>query len=172
MAIYQLGDLVPRIHPDAYIHPEAVVIGDVEIGEHASVWPSAVLRGDYGAIVIGPRTSVQDGTVIHAGPFFPTKVGADCVIGHLAHLEGCTMEDSSLVGSGAVVLHFAVVGTGALVGANALVPNNMVIPPGSLALGVPAKIREGGTNLEMIQLSAAEYVDNAKRYRNDLRRLD
>ncbi len=100
MPIYQLGDRVPTIDPTAYIHPEAVIIGDVTVGALATVWPSAVLRGDYGTIVIGDRSSVQDGTVIHAGPGFPTMVGEGCVIGHLAHLEGCTLEDDSLVGSG------------------------------------------------------------------------
>ena len=112
MAIYRLGDLVPVIDPEAYVHPDAVVIGDVTLGAEASVWPGAVLRGDYGTITVGARTSVQDGTVIHAGPGFPTLVGAGCVIGHLAHLEGCVLEDECLVGSGSVVLHHAVIGVG------------------------------------------------------------
>ena len=99
------------------------------------MWPGAVLRGDYGTITVGARTSVQDGTVIHAGPGFPTVVGDGCVIGHLAHLEGCVLEDECLVGSGSVVLHHAVIGTGATVGANAVVPNRMEVPPGALALG-------------------------------------
>lgn len=141
MAVYRLGDLTPTIHAEAYVHPEAVVIGDVTLGPESSVWPSAVLRGDYGTITIGARTSVQDGTVIHAGPGFPTVVGDGCVIGHLAHLEGCTLEDECLVGSGSVVLHHALVGSGATVGANAVVPNRMEVPPGALALGVPATIR-------------------------------
>src|ERR1700735_7473 len=105
MAIYQLGDLVPVIDPGAYVHPNATVIGDVTIGSESTVWPGAVLRGDYGTITVGSRTSVQDGTVIHAGPGFPTVVGDGCVIGHLAHLEGCTLEDGCLVGSGSVVPH-------------------------------------------------------------------
>src|SRR5271169_6346093 len=141
MAIYQLGDLVPAVDPQAYVHPDAVVIGDVAIGPEASVWPHAVLRGDYGSITVGARSSIQDGSVVHAGPGFPTVVGNGCVIGHLAHLEGCTLEDDSLVGSGSVVLHHAVVGTGATVGANAVIPNRMVVPAGALALGVPARIR-------------------------------
>ena len=109
MAIYELDGATPNVDPDAYVHPDAVVIGDVTIGAGSSVWPSAVLRGDYGTITIGARTSVQDGTVIHAGPGFPTIIGDGCVIGHLAHLEGCTLEDGSLAGSGSVVLHWAVV---------------------------------------------------------------
>jgi len=171
MPIYRLGDLVPVIHPDAFVHPEAVVIGDVTIASEATVWPGAVLRGDYGHIAIGARSSVQDGTVIHAGPGFPTVVGSGCVIGHLAHLEGCTMEDDSLVGSGSVVLHWAVVGHGATVGANAVVPNRMAVPPGALAIGVPAQLRLDKSNLEIIRLSADEYVANGHRYRESMERL-
>ena len=172
MAIYRLGDLVPDIDPEAYVHPDAVVIGDVTLGAEASVWPSAVLRGDYGTITVGARTSVQDGTVIHAGPGFPTVVGSGCVIGHLAHLEGCVLEDDCLVGSGSVVLHHAVIGTGATVGANAVVPNRMAVPAGSLAIGVPAALRPGQSSLALIQMSAAEYVSNARRYREGLARVD
>ena len=172
MAIYQLGDLVPSIHPDAYVHPDAVVIGNVTVGAESTIWPATVLRGDYGNITIGARTSVQDGTVIHAGPDFPTVVGDGCVIGHLAHLEGCTMEDESLVGSGSVVLHYAVIGTGATVGANAVIPNRMQVPPGALAIGVPAVIREGKSSLTMIRHSAAEYATNGQRFKATLIRLD
>src|ERR1700722_1310840 len=172
MAIYQLGDLVPAIDPQAYVHPDAVVIGDVAIGPESSVWPHAVLRGDYGSITVGGRSSIQDGSVVHAGPGFPTVVGDGCVIGPLAHLEGCILEDDTLVGSGSVVLHHAVIGSGATVGANAVVPNNMEVPPGALAIGVPAQIREGKSNLPLIQMSAAEYVSNGKRFRASLRRVD
>jgi carbonic anhydrase/acetyltransferase-like protein (isoleucine patch superfamily) len=172
MAIYQLGDQVPVIHPEAYIHPEAVVIGDVTVGAESTVWPQAVLRGDYGTITVGARSSVQDGTVVHAGPGFPTIVGNGCVIGHLAHLEGCILEDECLVGSGSVVLHHAVIGSGATVGANAVVPNNMTVPKGALALGVPATVRPDRSDPMMIQFSAAEYVSNGRRYRQDLIRLD
>ena len=171
MAIYRLGDLVPAIDPEAYVHPDAVVIGDVAIGPESSVWPHAVLRGDYGSITVAARSSIQDGSVVHAGPGFPTVVGNGCVIGHLAHLEGCILEDDVLVGSGSVVLHHAVIGTGATVGANAVVPNNMEVPAGSLALGVPATVRPDRSNLVMIQISAAEYVANGHRYRCQLVRL-
>ncbi len=172
MGIYRLGDKQPTIHPDAFVHPDATVIGDVTIGAGASIWPQAVLRGDYGTITIGERTSVQDGSVVHAGPGFPTVIGDGCVVGHLAHLEGCTLHDRSLAGSGSVVLHHAVVETGATVGANAVVPNRMTVPGGSLALGVPATVHPGRSSIEMIDLSAAEYVANAARYRQSLARLD
>jgi len=169
--IYALGDVAPRIAPSAFIHPDAVVIGDVTVGAEASVWPSAVLRGDYGTITVGARSSVQDGTVVHAGPGLPTVIGEGCVIGHLAHLEGCVVQDRSLVGSASVVLHQAVVETGATVGANAVVPNRMIVPAGALALGVPAVIRPGASNQVLIDLSADEYVRNARRFRSELRRL-
>jgi carbonic anhydrase/acetyltransferase-like protein (isoleucine patch superfamily) len=172
MPIYRLGDLAPRIDPSAYVHPEAVIIGDVTIGAESTVWACAVLRGDYGTIVVGARSSVQDGTVIHAGPGFPTVVGDGCVIGHLAHLEGCTLEDGSLVGSGSVVLHHAVIGTGATVGANAVIPNRMEVPAGALAVGVPATVRSGKSSLALIQMSAAEYVSNGRRFKELLKRID
>jgi carbonic anhydrase/acetyltransferase-like protein (isoleucine patch superfamily) len=170
--VYEIDGVAPRIDPEAYVHPDAVVIGDVTIGPESSIWPHAVLRGDYGTITIGAATSVQDGTVVHAGPGFPTVIGDGCVIGHIVHLEGCLLEDGSLVGSGSVVLHHAVISSGATVGANAVVPNNMVVPEGALALGVPAKVFEGRSDVPMIKLSAAQYVMNAKRYREGLRRLD
>ena len=172
MPIYRIGHRVPEIHPDASIHPEAVIIGDVRVGSEATVWPHAVLRGDFGMILVGERSSVQDGTVIHAVPGFPTTVGAGCVVGHIVHLEACTLEDECLVGSGSVVLHYAVVGQGATVGANAVVPNGMKIPPGALAIGVPATIRPGASNVELIRLSAQEYVGNGHRYRAELARLE
>lgn len=172
MPVYEIDGVAPRIDPEAYVHPDAVVIGDVTIGPESSVWPHAVLRGDYGTITVGAATSLQDGTVVHAGPGFPTVIGDGCVIGHIVHLEGCLLENGSLVGSGSVVLHHAVVSSGATVGANAVVPNNMVVPEGALALGVPAKVFEGRSDVPMIKLSAAQYVMNAKRYREGLRRLD
>src|SRR5437764_6661053 len=141
MPIYALGDLEPRIAASAFIHPDAVLIGDVVIGEESSVWPCAVLRGDGGGIVIGSRTSIQDGTVVHTTPRNLTSVGDDCVVGHNVHLEGCTIRDRCLVGSGSVVLHGAIVNEEALVGAAALVPNRMVVPSRAMALGVPAQLR-------------------------------
>ncbi len=173
MAIYALGDLVPSIHPDAYVHPDATVIGSVTIGADSSVWPQAVLRGDYGTITIGERTSVQDGTVLHCTQFHPTVVGSDCVIGHNAHIEGATIGDGCLIASGSVVLNGSTVGDGAVVGAGAVVSFNGVVPARSMALGVPARIREGYETPEGMTKGAAElYVGNARAYRQGLRRLD
>lgn len=172
MAVYALGDQVPDIDPSAFIHPDATIIGNVRIGPESTVWPQAVLRGDYGAIRIGTRTSVQDGTVLHAVYGLPTIIGDGCVIGHLAHLEGCTVEDKALIGSGSVVLHRAIVRTGALVGAGAVVSNDTEVPARAMALGVPAKIRTDMMAENAFDLSVAAYVDNGKRYRTDLRRID
>ena len=172
MPVYALGHQVPDIHPTAYISPEAVVIGSVRIGAESSVWPGAVLRGDDGEILIGSRTSIQDGSIIHTTFFQPTTVGDECVIGHLAHLEGCIIHDRALVGSGSVVLHRAVVESGALVGAGAVVPGGMVVPSGAMALGIPAKIRLDVVTPEMISLGMQSYVDRGHRYRAELRRID
>ncbi len=172
MPVYALGHQVPEIHPDAYISPEAVVIGSVTIGAESSIWPGAVLRGDDGFIHIGARTSVQDGAIIHTTHFQPTTVGDDCVIGHLAHLEGCIIHDGALVGSGSVVLHRAVVETGALVGAGAVVSGGTVVPAHAMALGIPAKIRPDVVTPEMISLGAKSYVHRGHRYKAELRRID
>lgn len=172
MAIYALGERVPDIDPTAYVHPMATVIGDVRIGAQATIWPGAVLRGDYGTVTIGARTSIQDGSIVHATADKATTVGADCVVGHLVHLEGCTIEDGCLVGSNSVVLHDVVVRAGALVGASALVPNGMEVPAGAMALGVPAKLRLEAVDPTMIAGAAALYVWNGQRYGTELRRLD
>jgi carbonic anhydrase/acetyltransferase-like protein (isoleucine patch superfamily) len=172
MALYALGELTPTIDPTAYIHPDAVVIGDVRIGARSSVWPSAVLRGDDGHIIVGARTSIQDGSVIHTTAWTPTTIGDDCVIGHLVHLEGCTVEDGALVGNGSIVLHNAVVRRGAIVGAGAVVPNNMEVASGAIARGVPARIKPDAVRPGMIDLPAASYVERAARYPQELRRLD
>jgi carbonic anhydrase/acetyltransferase-like protein (isoleucine patch superfamily) len=174
MPIYALDLLVPQIHPDAYIHPGAVVIGDVRIGAQSSIWPGAVLRGDFGQIVIGARTSIQDGTILHTTQEWPTVIGDDCVVGHNAHLEGCTVENRCLVGSGSVVLNRAIIRTGSVVGAKALVPEGLDVPENSLALGIPARPRpiDPEKQAQWIDFAVREYTHNAKRYRNGLRRID
>lgn len=172
MPIYALADSTPTIHPDAYVHPDAVVIGNVTIGANSSIWPTAVLRGDYGAITIGERTSIQDGTVIHATADLPTRIGSRCVVGHNAHLEGCTIEDDCLIGSGSVVLQRVVVRSGALVGAGAVAPNDLEVPARGMALGVPAKIKPDSVAPEAFLLAVEVYVENGARYAKDLRRVD
>lgn len=172
MPVYAIGDAEPEIHKDAYVHPDAVVIGSVTIGPESTIWPTAVLRGDYGEIRIGARTSIQDGTIIHAVVEQPTVVGDRCVVGHNTHLEGCTIEDDSLVGSGSVVLHRAVVRRGGLVGAGAVVPNDMEVPARAMALGVPARLKLDAVPEGAFALAVDAYADNGRHYRKLLRRLD
>ena len=171
MPVYALGDRVPTIHPEAFVHPDAVVIGDVRIGADSSVWPGAILRGDYGTIIVGERTSIQDGAVVHAIEDYPTIIGSDCVIGHIAHLEGCVVHDRSLIGSGSIVLHEVVVESGATVGAGAVVRNRTHVPANALVVGVPGQIRPDMSSEADIVDNAALYVANARRYREQLRRL-
>jgi carbonic anhydrase/acetyltransferase-like protein (isoleucine patch superfamily) len=172
MTIYAIDDLEPQVDQTAFVHPQATVIGNVTIGPRSSVWPQAVLRGDYGSITIGAGSNVQDGAVVHATAELSTLVGDEVVIGHLAHLEGCTISDRALIGVGSVVLHRAVVESGATVAAGAVVTNGMQVPARSLAVGVPAAIRTNRSDPELIQLMAAGYVENGARYRSGLRRLD
>jgi carbonic anhydrase/acetyltransferase-like protein (isoleucine patch superfamily) len=170
--IYALGEHEPDIDETAFVHPDAVVIGRVRIGPEASVWPCAVLRGDHGPIEVGARTSVQDGTVVHTTRDWPTLIGSDCVIGHNAHLEGCVVADRCLIGSGSVVLNRVTVGTGAIVAAAALVPEGFEVPPGALVAGVPATIRKTAMAADWVETSVKQYMESARRYRAELRRLD
>jgi carbonic anhydrase/acetyltransferase-like protein (isoleucine patch superfamily) len=172
MPIYALGDLEPTISSTAYIHPDAVVIGDVRIGPHASVWPCAVLRGDGGHIEIGAGTSVQDTSVIHTTPSWPTLIGDDCVLGHGIHLEGCTIENDVLIGNHAQVLHRSIVRSGAIVAANSVVLNDMEIPAGALAVGSPAQIKVDRADIEAIRTGASSYKERIVEYATGLRRLD
>jgi carbonic anhydrase/acetyltransferase-like protein (isoleucine patch superfamily) len=174
MPIYALDSLVPQIHPDAFVHPDAVVIGDVRIGAGSSIWPTAVLRADFGKIVVGERTSIQDGTIVHATEEWPTLIGDDCVVGHNAHLEGCTVENRCLVGSGSVVLNRALVQSGSVVAAQALVPEGLKVPVSHMALGVPARTKpiDPERQGEWIELAVRLYCENAQRYRRGLRRID
>ena len=171
MPVYALGERVPRIDPEAFVHPDAIVIGDVRIGAQSSVWPGAVLRGDYGTIIVGERTSIQDGTVVHAVSEYPTVIGSDCVVGHLAHLEGCVVHDGALIGSGSVVLHEVNVRSGATVAAGAVVRNRTDVPERALAVGIPASIKPEASDVVAIAEGVALYVANARRYRDELRAL-
>lgn len=173
MPLYALGDVEPDIHPDAYVHPDAVVIGDVTIGADSTVWPAAVLRGDDGRIVVGARTSVQDGSIIHCTATQPTIIGDEVTVGHNVHIEGATIDDGALISSGSVVLNGASVGAGAVVAAGAVVSPNAQVPPRAMALGVPARVREGYEVPEGAFAYAVEsYIQRGKRFRAELRLLE
>jgi carbonic anhydrase/acetyltransferase-like protein (isoleucine patch superfamily) len=150
-----------------WIHETAVVLGDVQLADDVSVWPTAVIRGDVERIVIGARSNVQDGAVIHADPGVPTIVGEDCVIGHRAVVHGTVLEDGVLVGMGAIVLNGVRVGAGSIIGAGAVVTEGMQIPPGSLVVGVPAKVVRAlsAEQQATIVANAARYVGLKERHR-------
>jgi len=155
------------IHPEAFIHPAAFVYGDVTLGRHASVWPAAVIRADSASITVGEESNVQDGVVMHVDPGLPCTIGARVTIGHRAIVHGATVEDDCLIGMGAIVLNRVVVGRGSLVGAGAVCSEGMMIPPGSLVLGVPARVvRTLDEQLRARLAHGAEaYVDLAARHR-------
>jgi carbonic anhydrase/acetyltransferase-like protein (isoleucine patch superfamily) len=169
MPIYALGDERARIHPAAFVHPDAVVIGEVHLGAESSVWPGAVIRADNGPIVIGARTSVQDGAVVHTQPTNRTRIGDDCTIGHLAHLEGCVLEDVVLVGTGAIVLEEVVCRTVSFVAAGALVTPRTEVPSGAMAVGVPARLRLDAVHPDMITGYAGAYRRHLVQHRDGMR---
>ena len=171
MPIYALGSQVPEIDSEAFVHPDAVVIGSVRIGPRSSVWPCAVLRGDEGEILIGSETSVQDCSVLHTTPDVPTVVGDRCVIGHIVHLEACRIHDDVLIGNGSIVLHEVVVEPWSIVAANSVVLNGTHVPSGAVAVGSPAVVKEGRARRELITKGAEAYVARAERFRRELRRV-
>lgn len=153
-------------HCSSYIAPGAVVVGDVAIGREASVWFNAVLRGDCAPIRVGERSNVQDGAVLHADPGFPCTLGAGVTVGHGAIVHGATVHDNVVVGMNAVVQNGAVVGADSIVAVGAVVTEGTQIPPGSLAMGVPAKVKRAlqPHEIEMNRFSAQHYVENAKTF--------
>lgn len=156
----------PTVHPSAFIAPGAVVLGDVTIEEETSVWFQAVLRGDINSIRIGPRTNIQDGSIVHLADDFPTFVGEFVTVGHRAILHACTVGDEVLVGMGATLLDGVEVGARSIIGAHALVTQHTKIPPGSLVLGSPAKIVRQLDLAEQRSLKswAEKYVALSRRY--------
>jgi carbonic anhydrase/acetyltransferase-like protein (isoleucine patch superfamily) len=173
MAIYRLGSKVPQVPSSAYVAPEAVIIGDVVIGEDANIWPGAVIRGDNVRIVIGRATNVQEGAVLHSDPGVPLVVGDDVSIGHQAMLHGCTVGDGSLVGIQAVVMNGAVVGRECLVGAGALVAEGKAFNDRVLILGSPARMLRTLSDEEVagLRFNAADYVRRQRMYQQELQRI-
>ncbi|QUW83491.1 gamma carbonic anhydrase family protein [Streptomyces mirabilis] len=165
--IMGIGGKDPRVDPEAFTAPMSVVIGDVTLHAGASVWYGAVLRADFGPIVIGADSNIQDNCTLHVDPGFPITVGERVSVGHNAVLHGATVEDDCLIGMGATVLNGAVIGAGSLVAAQALVPQGMQVPPGSLVAGVPAKVKRPLTEEERqgLTLNGTFYVDLAKTHK-------
>lgn len=169
--IYALNDMAPRIHPTAWIAPNATLIGNVVVGANASVWFGAVMRGDNEEIAIGDGSNVQENCVLHTDMGYPLRVGANCTVGHKAMLHGCVIADGSLIGMGATLLNGARVGAGCLIGACALVTEGKVIPDGSLVMGSPGKVVRAldAEAQARLLVSASGYQANARRFRDGLR---
>ncbi len=174
MALYRIGGHAPQVPDSAFVAREATLIGQVRLGERASVWFGAVVRGDNAPIDIGEASNVQEGAVLHADPGFPLTIGANVTVGHQAMLHGCTIGEGSLVGIQAVVLNGAVIGRHCLIGAGAIVTERKIFPDRSLILGAPAKVVRQLTDEDMANLmsSAANYASRGAAYSAELERVD
>ncbi len=173
MPIFALGDLRPSLASSAWVAPSADLIGDVRLGEHASVWFGAVIRADNTPITIGAETNLQDGSICHSDEGFPLVIGARVTVGHQAILHGCTLADDCLIGMGAKILNGAVIAADCIVGAGALVTEGKQFPSGSLIIGAPARVVRELTNEErqILRASAAHYALKAANYADNLRRV-
>ena len=164
--ILDYKNVFPKIDASVFVAPNACVIGNVEIGEYSSLWFNVIVRGDVNFIRIGKRTNIQDGTVVHVTrETYPTVIGDDVTVGHNATLHGCTVDNGSLIGIGAIVLDGVVVGASSLVAAGAVVAPNMQIPPRSLVMGSPARVKRSLTEEECAKIGmiSKNYVE----YRQD-----
>jgi carbonic anhydrase/acetyltransferase-like protein (isoleucine patch superfamily) len=168
---FELGGKRPSIHPDAYIAPTAVLIGDVEIGAGASVWFGAVLRGDEAQIRVGAGANIQDNAVIHCAHNLPTVIEQDASVGHSAQLEGCVVEEGAVVGMGATMLQRSRLGKGSLLAAGSVLTEGSEVPPGHMAAGVPAKVKKplDGSSENWVGITARHYRERALAYREKLR---
>ena len=171
MPIYSLGEKQPQLGDDAWVAPNATVIGDVHLGAKASIWWNATLRGDNDPIHIGENSNIQDGSVLHTDEGVPMHIGANVTVGHLVMLHGCTVGDGSLIGIGSIVLNGAVIGKNSIVGANTLIPEGKTYPDRVLIVGSPGKVVRELSDEEVGRLSHAadHYVNNARRYRTTLK---
>ena len=174
MAIYQLGDLVPDIHPTAYVAETATVIGRVKLEANTSVWSNVTIRGDNDQITIGEGSNVQESAVLHTDPGFLLTIGRGVTVGHQAMLHGCTIGDNTLVGIQAVILNNAKIGRNSLVGAGALVTEGKEFPDNALIIGAPAKVARLLSDDEVANLQrvAASYVQRGQDFKTSLKRID
>jgi carbonic anhydrase/acetyltransferase-like protein (isoleucine patch superfamily) len=166
--IESLDGLTPVVHPTAWVHETAVLIGEVELGPRVSIWPTAVLRGDMGAIRFGADSNLQDGAICHnTDGLSETLVGERVTVGHRAILHGCIVEDDCLIGMGAIVMDNARIGAGSFIAGGTLIPPGRVIPPGSFVMGSPGRVKRpcGPEEAEAIAYAAKHYADTVVRYR-------
>lgn len=174
MALYQLDAHCPEVADSAWIADNAQVMGAVKVAADASVWFGVTVRGDTETISIGEGSNIQDGSVMHADHGKPLAVGKHVTVGHMVMLHGCTIGDESLIGIGAVVLNGAKIGKNCLVGAGSLVTEGKEFPDGSMIMGSPAKVVRELTpeQIQGLRLSAQHYIENARRFKAGLKRLD
>ena len=172
--IWELDGVRPTIHPDAWVAPDANIIGNVTLEAGASVWFGATLRGDNEPITVGEGSNVQENCVLHTDPGCPLTIGRDCTIGHKAMLHGCVIGDGALIGMGATVLNRTTIGSECLVGAGALVTEGKSFEDGWMILGAPAKAAKelAAPARAALRMSAQHYVQNAARFRAGLKRVD
>jgi carbonic anhydrase/acetyltransferase-like protein (isoleucine patch superfamily) len=173
MAIYELDGVAPQLGKGTWIADSADVMGRVELGDHASVWFGAVVRGDTAHIKIGKNSNVQDGSVLHADEGIPLEIGEDVTIGHQVMLHGCTIGDGSLIGIQSVVLNRAKIGKGCIVGAGSLVTEGKEFPDYSMIMGSPAKVvrQLDAATVEKLRMSAQHYVANGVRFAKGLKKV-
>jgi carbonic anhydrase/acetyltransferase-like protein (isoleucine patch superfamily) len=173
MALYELDGVAPQLGKDTWIAESADVMGKVELGDHASVWFGAVVRGDTAHIKIGKNSNVQDGSVLHADEGIPLEIGDDVTIGHQVMLHGCTVGDGSLIGIQSVVLNRAKIGKGCIVGAGSLVTEGKEFPDYSMIMGSPAKVvrQLDAATVEKLRVSAQHYVANGQRFAKGLKKI-
>ena len=171
MPIYSLTDKQPVVGKNAWVAPNATVIGDVILGDNSSIWWNAVLRGDTDQLRVGGNSNIQDGSVLHTDAGIQLTIGANVTVGHLVMLHGCTIGDESLIGIKSVILNKAEIGRHCIIGANSLIPEGKVIPERSLVMGSPGKVVRQLTDEEVarLRLAAQGYVENARRYRAELK---
>ncbi len=169
---FSLGERRVETRGEFYIADNAVVIGSVVLENNASVWFNAVLRGDCDIITVGENSNVQDGAILHTDHGVPLTIGRNVTVGHMAMLHGCTIGDGSLIGIGAVILNGAVIGKNCVIGAKALIPEGKVIPDNSVVMGAPGKVVKEVSEAQqgMLVLGALHYVENAKRFKRELKR--
>ncbi|MEH6745167.1 gamma carbonic anhydrase family protein [Hyphomonas sp.] len=176
MAIYEIDGTRP-ILPDSgnyWVADNAQVMGNVILKENASIWYGAVLRGDNDPITIGENSNIQDGSVLHTDVGSPLTIGRDVTVGHMVMLHGCTIGEETLIGIGSTILNNAKIGKNCIIGAHTLIPEGKVIPDNSLVMGAPGKVVKDISDhqVQVIKMSAVHYVENWKRHRNSVKRID
>lgn len=173
MTLYALDGTEPKLAADAWVAPTADVMGRVELGQEASVWFGAVLRGDNDPIIIGARSNIQDNSVLHTDPGKPLTIGEGVTVGHRVMLHGCDVGDNTLIGIGATVLNGAKIGKNCIIGAHSLITEGKVIPDNSMVVGSPGKVIKTLTevHIKMLHMNAEVYVQNARRFAKGLRTL-